>query len=63
MQLQDAALVNRLLVCLLPSLTWPPPAGELLTLARELRKIHTVPCGGKGLQLQVSTTRTRHVMH
>ena len=56
-------MVNRLLVCLLPSLTWPPPAGELLTLARELRKIHTVPCGGKGLQLQVSTTRTRHVMH
>lgn len=33
------------------------PADELVTLARELRKIHTIPCGGKGLQLQVPCTQ------
>lgn len=37
----------------LPLRPFTLPAGELLTLARELRKIHTIPCGGKGLMLQV----------
>ncbi|KAI7838427.1 hypothetical protein COHA_007799 [Chlorella ohadii] len=27
-------------------------SSELVTLMRELRKIHTIPCGGKGLQVQ-----------
>ncbi|KAI7845248.1 hypothetical protein COHA_001290 [Chlorella ohadii] len=41
----DPGVVSRLL-------SYRNLSNELVTLARELRKIHTIPCGGKGLQLQ-----------
>ncbi len=39
----------------------PLAAGELVTLMRELRKIHTIPCGGKGLQVQVSSSSLKEI--